>query len=146
MNELTVEEKLKLVRSLFERKPVDKDAFDRFREKFPKASEQIIRTMTHHLYVDGHIALLDMLCELEMFLRQEIEEIGYGKISEIVYHLNNFVLLESIMPETAQDVVDSISEIEVELKDDKPDVKAALSMLAELKEFVEGHADMPDIC
>ena len=145
MNELTVEEKLKLVHSLFERKPVDTDAFDRFRGKFPKASEQIIRTMTHHLYVDGHIALLDMLCELEMFLRQEIEEIGYGTISEIVYHLNNFVLLESIMPETAHDVIDSISEIEVELKDEKPNLKAALSMLAELKEFVEGHADI-DIC
>ena len=146
MNELTVEEKLKLVHLLFERKAVSKDASDRFREKFPKASEQIIGTLTHHLYVDGHIALLDMLCELEMFLGREIDEIGYGNIFEVVYHLHNFILLESIMPETAHDVIDSISEIEVELTDDKPDLKAALSMLAELKEFVEGHADMPDIC
>ncbi|MBN1818712.1 MAG: hypothetical protein JW828_15225 [Sedimentisphaerales bacterium] len=145
VNNLSLDEKLALVRSLFERKQVDGQAMDRFASKYPKASKEIIHGLAYHLYIDGHDALLAMLCELELFLQGKIHDISYGWIFEVINHLYNFQLLESLMPEQAQDVIDSITEIESELKDEKPNIPSVLSMLRELKDILEGNAEIPSI-
>ncbi len=144
MNELPTNRKLELVRSLFERDDLRQIALSRFKEKFPEASENIINSLAFHLYVDGYDALLNLLCELELFLRGDIEDIGYGNVDEIIYHLYNFRLLESIMPENAQDVINDIEEIKDILKEETPDIEEVLKSLDELQSVIEGHTSPPD--
>ena len=144
MNEVPIDRKLELVHSLFKRGNLRQIALSRFKEKFPNASENIIDSLAFHLYVDGHDALLNLLCELELFLKGDIEDIGYGNVDEIIYHLYNFRLLESIMPETAQGVIDDIEEIKDLLKEETPDIKGILKSLDELQELIEGHISPPD--
>ena len=84
MVNITIDDKIKLVQSLFKRINHKKLAMELFKKKYPQASENIISTLAFHLYVDGHVALLDMLCELELFLSGEKDDICYGHIFEVI--------------------------------------------------------------
>jgi hypothetical protein len=131
-------DKLEIVRSLFSRPKPQEDAIKLFRNKYPQASEEILYTLAHHLYVDGHDDLLDMLCELELFLRGETSYIDYGKISSVIYHLYNYKLIEGMMPDSAQDVIDDIKEIKSLINEEKPDIETINKILDDLRDIMEG--------
>lgn len=131
-------DKLELVRSLFSRPKPQEDAIKLFRKKYPTASDEILHTLAHHLYVDGHDDLLDMLSELELFLKGETSHINYGKISSVIYHLYNYKLIEGMMPDSAQDVIDDIKEVRSLINEEKPDIDSINKILDDLTDIMEG--------
>lgn len=131
-------DKLEIVQALFKRTNPQQDAINIFRKKYPRASEEILHTLSHHLYVDGHDDLLNMLCELELFLRGETSHIDYGRISNIMYHLYNYQLVEGMMPDSAQDVIDDIKEVKSLINEDKPDIESINRILDDLTDIMEG--------
>ena len=131
-------DKLEIVRSLFSRPKPQEDAVNLFKKKYPTASDEIRHTLAHHLYVDGHDDLLDMLCELELFLRGETSHIDYGVISSVIYHLYNYKLIEGMMPDSAQDVIDDIKEVKSLINEEKPDIESINKILDDLTDIMEG--------
>ena len=131
-------DKLDIVRALFSRETPQEDAIKLFKQKYPNASNEILYTLAHHLYVDGHDDLLDMLYELELFLRGETSYINYGKISSVIYHLYNYKLIEGMMPDSAQDVIDDIKEVKSLINEEKPDIESINKILDDLTDILEG--------
>lgn len=72
------QERLELAIALLRRDGDVPAATRALRKAYPTAPEEMIRTAVHHLYVDGPEAALDWLAESELFLRGDIDEIGYG--------------------------------------------------------------------
>lgn len=138
-------DKLESVRALFARADASDVAIARFRECFPGVDDEILKTLVFHLYVDGQGAMLDMLWDLEMFLRGEHKSIDYGAVFHVIYHLYNYLLIEKLMPITMQDVIDELQEAQELLKEESPDLEGVAETLERLERLVKGATFPPDI-
>ncbi|MGB3533774.1 MAG: hypothetical protein WBA13_09675 [Microcoleaceae cyanobacterium] len=112
-----------------------------FQVAYPHAPEKMISTAVFHIYVDGIIAALDWLVEVEFFLQNPKPLLSHGITFHLIYHLYNWLQFEAIIPETNENLLEQISDVQAAIEDNDKD--AALYLLEELKEKFEGNLNPP---
>ncbi|MBC6435821.1 hypothetical protein FM036_42175 [Nostoc sp. HG1] len=68
--QLSREQRWEIVKALLQRAEATTDATQAFRDAYPNALEEMLRTAVFHTYVDGVGAVLDWLVDLEFFLEK----------------------------------------------------------------------------
>jgi len=139
---LSCEQKLKIVKALIERNNVRDEARKALCETYPNASNKMIDTAVFHIYVDGIQAAIDWLVDIELFLQDSKHTLNDGVVFHLIYHLYNWLQFKSIMPETNEDFMSKLADIEAAIEDD--DKEAALDILEELKDKFNGSLNPPN--
>ena len=141
-NTLSYEQKLELIKTLFEREDIRKEASEAFIYKYPHASKEMVNTAIFHVYVDGMKSLLDWLVDIELFLQDSKHDLDEGLTYHVLYHLYNWLQFKTLLPDTTEDIVNKIDDIEMAIKDNEANV--ALDLLEELKDKYHGGLNYPD--
>lgn len=85
------------------------DGESRLRQMHPDASEESLRAAAFHLYRELPIALVSLLAEIEISLREDKRTVGHGIVWDAIYHLYNWLQLSALLPWYHQDISDQLS-------------------------------------
>jgi hypothetical protein len=132
-----------LARALLTRPQRIADGRAALRAKYPQAPEEMIRTATHHVYVDGPGAVVDFLAEAELAIRDPAHEIGFGTASELLYHVYNWLQFRALLPDGRADVLELVKQMRQAVEENDPEFIRAT--LEDLEQVVEGMRDLPDV-
>jgi hypothetical protein len=117
-------------------------ATEAFKGVYPEASAEMIATAVHHIYTDGTDAALDFIAGAEMFLRDPNED-WLSHQYDLLYHLYNWHMFLSLLPEGTQDVLDALDDLKESVKKER-DPKEILDAITELRDMLMGHRGQPD--
>ncbi|MBN3894061.1 MAG: hypothetical protein HWQ41_01785 [Nostoc sp. NOS(2021)] len=73
--QLSREQRWEIVQTLLQRSNLSNEAKQVFRQAYPYAPEEMLKTAVFHTYVDGIGAAIDWLVDLELFLREPSHEL-----------------------------------------------------------------------
>ena len=136
------EEKLEVIKALLNRKNVRSDGLEAFECAYPDAPLSMLEAATFHIYVDGIDAVFDWLLEIERFLRDPSSTIDYGKTSHLIYHLYNWIQLQTIIPEGKRGILEKVSDLKDALEDD--DFEAVREITFDLESILSGDLNPPN--
>ena len=114
-----------------------------FRQRYPTAPEEMVRTAAHHVYVDGPDAVLNFLAEAELAIREPRHEIHLGVVWELLYHVYNWFQFRELLPQGQQELLDLVAELRQAVEEN--DMEFVKATLESLEEVVGGTQNAPDI-
>jgi hypothetical protein len=93
----SVDEKRALARAYLDRRAASpEEHMAHLRRLYPDAAEELLDALRFHLFVDLPGALVDLMAEMELILRDRDRRLDlFGEAYHLVYHLYNYALLES---------------------------------------------------
>ena len=113
-----------------------------FRRAFPEAAEAMVSTATHHVFGDGAPAVLAFLADSELFVRDpEQHKMSFGVVSEVLYHLYNWLQFRELLPDGRKNVLELLAEMKQFVADQ--DLDAITKTAEQLEGALEGHRDYP---
>jgi hypothetical protein len=112
------------------------EAKQAFRQAYPNAPEEMLKTAVFHTYIDGIEAAIDWLVNLELFLREPSHQLDIAATYHLLYHLYNWYQFNALLPDGKAGVLERLKEIK-ELASDG-DIKAILSTVEQLESMFEG--------
>jgi hypothetical protein len=113
-----------------------------FRRAYPEAADEMVSTATHHVFGDGPPAMVMFLADAELFLRNpERHQMHFGVISELLYHLYNWLQFRELLPDGRRNVLDLLGEIKQFV--DEQDLEAVKKTAEELEDALGGSRDYP---
>jgi hypothetical protein len=116
----------------------------RLRRRYPNASEKLLDALRFHLLVDLPGALVDLMAEMELFLREDDRPLDlFGEATHLVYHLYNYSLLESLVPTGREELFDLVRAAKECLDGD--DREGASNTITKLQELIESSVVPPSI-
>ncbi|PZV17578.1 MAG: hypothetical protein DCF22_03465 [Leptolyngbya sp.] len=140
--QLSREQRWEIVKALLQRAEAKTDATQAFRDAYPNAPEEMLRTAVFHTYVDGVGAVLDWLVDLELFLEKPNHRLDLGATFHVLYHLYNWYQFQALLPEGRAGVLERLKEMKELLADG--DTNAILATVEELESMFEGSRNYPD--
>ncbi|MEH2052653.1 hypothetical protein [Nostoc sp.] len=130
------EQRWEIVRTLLQRSNLSNEAKQAFRQSYPNAPEEMLKTAVFHTYVDGIDAAIDWLVDLELFLHKPSHELDIGVTYHLLYHLYNWYQFNALLPDGKAGVLERLKEIK-ELASDG-DIQAIIATVEELESMFEG--------
>lgn len=112
-----------------------------FRRAYPDAPEEMIAAAAFHVFTDGIDAAREWLADAERFLRDPSRRLCFGATWHLIYHLYNWLQLQSLMPQARAGVLEFLDEIAENAE--KGDIEAIKKTVQDLKDLVRGHGDPP---
>jgi len=126
-------EALDLIADLLERPDPGADGERNIRDLYPDAAEECIRASAFHLYRELPRALVELLVDIELSLREPKRRIDQGKLWHVLYHVQNSSQLESLMPWYREDFATELdAAIEAMESDDREFVVVTLRKLKKI--------------
>jgi hypothetical protein len=114
------------------------------RQQFPDAPEAMLRTAGYHLWDEGPDAALALLAETERALEEEDDTpLLFGAQWEVIYHIYNWLQLQALMPVGTLGLLEDVEEVKLSVE--AGNTKAALKVLDQLLDRLQGHVDPPDL-
>ncbi|MEH1923589.1 hypothetical protein [Nostoc sp.] len=139
--QLNREQRWEIVQTLLQRSNVTSEAKQAFRQSYPNAPEEMLKTAVFHTYVDGIGAAIDWLVDLELFLREPSHELDTSVAYHLLYHLYNWYQFNALLADGKTGVLECLKEIK-ELASDG-DIEAILAAVEELESMFEGDQNYP---
>lgn len=142
---LSADERMELAAALL-RRTLDERvtaAHAAFRRAFPTASDAMIGTATHHVYVDGPGDTVLWLADAELFLRDPNHELCRGVTWNLLYHIYNWHMFRELLPEAKSGMIERLDEIKEFI--DEGSLDAAKGAVDDLKEMLEGNLNPPNV-
>ncbi|MEH2000367.1 MAG: hypothetical protein V7L00_16735 [Nostoc sp.] len=136
LKQFSREQRWEIIRTLLQRSNLSSQAKQAFRQAYPNASEEMLKTAVFHTYVDGIEAVIDWLVDLELFLREPSHQLDIGVTYHLLYHLYNWYQFNALLPDGKAGVLERLKEIK-DLASDG-DIKAILPAVEELESMFEG--------
>jgi hypothetical protein len=125
-------------------RPSGEEIISRLQKLYPDASAQLLDALRFHLFVDLPQAIVDLMAQMELFLRDQDRGLSlHGRATHLIYHLYNYSLLQSLLPTGKQKLVELIEDTKACLDD--ADYDGAARTIAELKELIDGGITPPRI-
>ena len=113
-----------------------------FRRAFPEAADEMVSTATHHVFGDAPPAMLAFLGDAELFLRDpERHQMSFGVVSEVLYHLYNWLQFRELLPDGRRNVLELLKEMKQFV--DEQDLEAVKKTTEQLEEALGGSRDYP---
>ena len=140
---LTPAQRRELALALLARPKRDSDGLEALRRRYPTVPDTMVRTASHHLYVDGPEAVMDFLADAELTIRDPHHDIDVGPSTELLYHVYNWVQFRAILPEGRQDLLDLVEELKEYVQD--KDWQAMSKTVQELDDILQGTRSPPDV-
>ncbi len=112
-----------------------------FRNLYPAAPDEMIKAAVFHVYVDGIGAAMMWLAECERFLRNPTRAINDGVTFELLNHVYNWHMLDSLMPSGRLGLLGILDEIHQFAEEG--DAAAVQSSVRMIKEMLNGNEDAP---
>jgi hypothetical protein len=113
-----------------------------FRRAFPEAADEMVSTATHHVFGDGAPAVVAFLADSELFLRDpERHQMSFGVVSEVLYHLYNWLQFRELLPDGRRNVLELLAEMKQFVAEQ--DLDAIRKTAEELEDALQGHRDFP---
>jgi len=132
-----------LVDSLLARPDRRADGLAALRSLFPGVADEMLRTAVHHLYGDGVDAAVAWLAGVERTLQSREHELCPGATFEFLYHVYNWLQIQSLLPEGAKSLSEIVAEVSAALA--SGEVSEARALLDELKERLDGDRTPPQL-
>ncbi|MEH1932405.1 MAG: hypothetical protein V7L14_01465 [Nostoc sp.] len=139
--QLSREQRWEMVQTLLQRSNLSNEAKQVFRQAYPYAPEEMLKTAVFHTYVDGMEAAIDWLVDLELFLREPSHELDIGVTYHLLYHLYNWYQFSALLPDAKAGVFERLKEIKHLASDG--DIEAILATVEELESIFEGDRNYP---
>ncbi len=139
---LSRDERWELAHALLHRSDAPSDGEAAFRSKYPTAPDEMIRTATYHVYVDGPDAVLNWLADAELFLRDPEHDLCGGVTFDLLYHVYNWHQFRALLPDGKPGLLELLAEIRQFAGDGE--LEAVQQSVKHLEEVLEGHIDYPD--
>ncbi|MBN3874153.1 hypothetical protein [Nostoc sp. JL33] len=136
LKQFSREQRWEIIRTLLQRSNLSSQAKQAFRQAYPNAPEEMLKTAVFHTYVDGIEAVIDWLVDLELFLREPSHQLDIGVTYHLLYHLYNWYQFNALLPDGKAGVLERLKEIK-DLPSDG-DIKAILTAVEELESMFEG--------
>lgn len=139
--DLTDQERLQLAVALMSRPNRASDGLRALEAAYPGVAYDMAHRAAHHLYNDGPPAVVAFLADAELFLRDPKHQMHYGVVSELLYHVYNWMQFRELLPNGKQHVLELLAELKQFVADD--DREAIVATAKELEEALEGDRDYP---
>lgn len=139
---LNREQRCGIVQTLLQRSDLSSEAKQAFRQAYPNAPEEMLKTAVFHTYVDGIGAAIDWLVDLELFLREPSRKLDIGATYHLLYHLYNWYQFNELLPDGKTGVLDRLKEIRELVADGE--TEAILATVEELESMFEGGRNYPN--
>lgn len=136
------EQRWEIVRTLLQRNSLSSEAKQAFRQAYPNAPEEMLKTAVFHTYIDGIGAAIDWLVALELFLREPNRELDIGATYHLLYHLYSWYQFHELLPDGKIGVLERLKEIKELVADGE--VEAVLATVEELESMFEGGRNYPN--
>lgn len=139
---LSREQRWEIVRTLLQRDNLSNEAKQAFRQAYPSAPEEMLKTAVFHTCTDGIGAAIDWLVDLELFLREPSRELDIGITYHLLYHLYNWYQFNKLLPDGKTGVLERLKEIRELVADGE--TEAILTTVEELEAMFEGGRNYPN--
>ena len=137
--------KAEIIGRLLSRRDRSKRAEQRLGQIHPEAPEKAISTLAFHMYTDGTGALVDLLTEQEEFLAGARDDLSYGTVHHVLYHLYNYLLAERLLAPDRHEIATDLRDVLWQVAEAQPDLGAIKSQLESICGRLEGHESPPSI-
>jgi hypothetical protein len=139
---LSREQRWEIALTLLQRKNLRSEAKEAFRQAYPNAPEEMLKTAVFHTYLDGIGAAIDWLVDLELFLREPSRDLDISTTYHLLYHLYNWHQFHTLLPDGKTGVLERLKEIRELVADG--DEAAILATVEELESMFEGGRNYPN--
>lgn len=112
-----------------------------FRQLYPAAPKEMIEAAVFHVYVDGIDAAMMWLAESERFLRNPSKAIHSSVTYELLNHVYNWHMLDSLMPSGRPGLLGMLDEIHQFAAEG--DTEAIQASIKSIKEMLDGNETAP---
>lgn len=140
---MTKDECVALAISLLDRTDVAERGTAILRGGFPDAPDEAIRAAAFHLYRDLPPALIELLADIELSLREPSRLVNEGTAWHVMYHIYNWLQLAALIPWARDDIGAEVREAIAGLEN--ADTEFALRVLRGLARLLEGGRFPPTI-
>ena len=140
---LATDQCVELALTLLRRTDMAERGITILRQIFPDAPEEPLNTGAFHLYRELPLALMQLLAEIELSLRDPARLVDHGAVWHVVYHLYNWMQLAALLPWARRDIADEVQEAIKALEG--ADAEFALRTLQKLARQLEGAVLPPSV-